>query len=196
MSLPKTFTAGERLFAADLNDNFEYFEDEVTRLDGDIAAAGGLVAVKHVLKTDTQATSVGSVGSTSVSGLSVSHSLADASHRLIIIVQLSGYGSQRRPFATAITADGTPIGVGGAEGNRRRVGAGNGTNDNAGTEIVSMTMVVEHDPQVTTSIDYGVEIYNLDNSTRTLYVNRTPVDSNDAQFARAASSMTLMEVKV
>jgi hypothetical protein len=27
MSLPKTFTAGERLFASDLNDNFEYTDE-------------------------------------------------------------------------------------------------------------------------------------------------------------------------
>jgi len=29
MSLPKNFVAGERLFASDLNDNFDYVEDEI-----------------------------------------------------------------------------------------------------------------------------------------------------------------------
>jgi hypothetical protein len=33
MALPKTFTGGERLFAADLNDNFDYLDGRTTALE-------------------------------------------------------------------------------------------------------------------------------------------------------------------
>jgi hypothetical protein len=37
MTLPKTFTAGERLFAADLNDNFGYFDEQLpTATEGQV----------------------------------------------------------------------------------------------------------------------------------------------------------------
>jgi hypothetical protein len=37
MTLPKTFTAGERLFAADLNDNFGYFDEQLpTAAEGQV----------------------------------------------------------------------------------------------------------------------------------------------------------------
>jgi len=55
MALPKTFTGGERLFAADLNDNFNYLESyvgqeafrldgEVSRLDGEVSRIDGEIA--------------------------------------------------------------------------------------------------------------------------------------------------------
>lgn len=36
MSLPKTFTAGERLFAVDLNDNFVYVAEETEKTAADL----------------------------------------------------------------------------------------------------------------------------------------------------------------
>jgi len=40
MSLPKNFTAGERLFASDLNDNFEYLETEIGNAGPAFSTAG------------------------------------------------------------------------------------------------------------------------------------------------------------
>lgn len=40
MSLPKTFASGERLFAADLNDNFDYLEDAVDNAGAEFSTEG------------------------------------------------------------------------------------------------------------------------------------------------------------
>ena len=40
MSLPKTFASGERLFASDLNDNFDYLEDAVDNAGAEFSTAG------------------------------------------------------------------------------------------------------------------------------------------------------------
>lgn len=40
MALPKTFTGGERLFATDLNDNFEYLDTALGQVGPEFAVAG------------------------------------------------------------------------------------------------------------------------------------------------------------
>lgn len=40
MAVPKTFTGGERLFASDLNDNFDFLEDAVDNAGADFSTAG------------------------------------------------------------------------------------------------------------------------------------------------------------
>lgn len=40
MTLPKTFTGGERLFADDLNDNFTYLETELGQVGPEFTVAG------------------------------------------------------------------------------------------------------------------------------------------------------------
>lgn len=40
MALPKTFTGGERLFADDLNDNFQYLDTELGQVGPEFAIAG------------------------------------------------------------------------------------------------------------------------------------------------------------
>lgn len=44
MSLPKTFTSGERLFAADLNDNFDYLDD-LTRVTENVQSSNYTLAL-------------------------------------------------------------------------------------------------------------------------------------------------------
>jgi len=39
MALPKTFTGGERLFASDLNDNFEDLDTRTSTVEGEYVAS-------------------------------------------------------------------------------------------------------------------------------------------------------------
>jgi ketosteroid isomerase-like protein len=39
MALPKTFTGGERLFAGDLNDNFEALDTRTSTVEGEYVAS-------------------------------------------------------------------------------------------------------------------------------------------------------------
>jgi hypothetical protein len=58
----------------------------------------------------------------------------------------------------------------------------------------SVTFVYE--PGDTASHTYTVRAININNSTRTLYINRTEDDSNDSRRARASSGLVIQEVKV
>ena len=104
MSLPKTFTAGERLFAADLNDNFEYFEDEVIRLDGDIAAVPVLAGIgSNVVQTVlTSAFTTTSSTFTAITGLTVTITPTNASSKVLVICSLAYGGSGTNPRARMV----------------------------------------------------------------------------------------------
>ena len=199
----KEFTAGERLFAADLNDNF----DE-TQLAGNITSGvfdvaripdvGGLVAVKHALFTGTQTNSTASQANFAVTDLSITHTLADAANKLIISAYFGAAANAagRGAVGIAVADDGTLIGVGDAASDRTRVGAGGlvGPIEDFVVSMPSVTFVYE--PGDTASHTYTVRAININADTQTLYINRSEDDS-DAKFEpRASSGFVIQEVKV
>ena len=98
-------------------------------------------------------------------------------------------------------ADGvTLIGIGDADGNRTRVGAGGPIAVNAGTigdQMVTMPSVTfVYEPGDTASHTYTVRAINIAADTRTLFINRTESDSDVATRPRASSGLVIQEVKV
>ena len=162
-------------------------------------AAGGLVAVKHVLKTNTFSSSVTAGANVAVDDLAITHAMADEDNRLIITAFFGAASSTagRADLGIAVMEGATLIGVGAAEGSRPRVGAGGLNSGSAATHVVSMPSVTfVHAPNTTSSLTYTVRIVNISTSTRTLYVNRSEEDVNSAGSARAASALVIQEVKV
>ena len=162
-------------------------------------AAGGLVAVKHALFTGTQTNSTASGANFAVTDLSITHTLADASNKLIISAYFGaaansqGYGN----VGIAVADDGTLIGIGDAASSRTRVGAGGRVSDGTQTYLVTMPSVTfVYEPGDTNSHTYTVRAINIQSITQTIYINRFENDFDNGQFARAVSSLTLMEVKV
>ena len=69
MALPKTFTGGERLFAADLNDNFENLDTRVSANDADIATTAANAANASNLTSGTVASArLGDVPAANITG--------------------------------------------------------------------------------------------------------------------------------
>jgi len=157
----------------------------------------GLVAVEQVVKTDTQASSVAAGSAVAVSGLTISHAVADAANKVLLIANVNGRSSAAtRPFAASFTAGGTAVGTGAAAGSRSTIGSGNSeAGASAGSEMVNVALTFLYTPGSTSSITYGVDLTNVDSGTETLYVNRTTSDTDGTSFARAASTLTLLEVK-
>ena len=164
-----------------------------------LEAAGGLVAVKSAIFTGVQVASVTASNNLTVTNLSITHALADASNKLIISAFLgaAGNSTQRGEVGIAVH-DGTGlIAIGDADGSRTRVTAGGRVSRDGFSEIVTMPSVTfVHTPNTTDSKTYTVRAINISTTTRTLYINRAESDPNAESRPRAVSSLVIQEVKV
>jgi hypothetical protein len=164
-----------------------------------LSAAGGLVAVKHALFTGTQSASVTGSNNVAVTNLSITHTMADASNKLIVSAYFGNASSsgERGDVGIAVADDGTLVAIGGADGSRTRVGAGGNVSPSEGTRIGTMPSVTfVYEPNDTNAHTYTVRAINIDSTTRTLFINRTSRDFNNAVDARATSALVIQEVKV
>jgi hypothetical protein len=173
--------------------------DALDDLQDGIDAAGGLVAVKSALFTGTQSQSLAPSANVAVTNLSITHTLANAANKLIISAYFGAAATSHQfgSVGIAVADDGTLIGIGDADGSRTRVGAGGfvtGSGSNAVVAMPSVTFV--YLPGDAAEHVYTVRAINIDNSTRTLYINRSEVDGNDEFRPRASSGLVIQEVKV
>jgi len=162
-------------------------------------AAGGLVAVKHALFTGTQTNSTAAGANFAVTDLSITHTLADASNKLIISAYLgvAGNAANTGQVGLAVADDGTLIGIGATAGSRDSVGAGakvTASGDNFTVTMPSVTFVYE--PGDTASHTYTVRAINVRADTRTIYINRNKDDTDSAGNPRGSSGFVIQEVKV
>jgi len=175
--------------------------DEVLKYDGSAwdTVGGGLVAVKHALFTGTQTNSTAAGANFAVTDLSITHTLADASNKLIISAYFGVVGTSQG-FATAgiaVADDGTLIAVGDSAGVRTRVGAGGHTSDGSANYVISMPSVsFVYEPGDTASHTYTVRAVNIRVQTETVYINRSEVDTANEGAPRASSGFVIQEVKV
>jgi hypothetical protein len=182
-----------------------YLDDtnEVIKYDGtdwsSVGEPSKLVAVKHALFTGVQSNSTAAGANFAVTNLSITHTLADASGKLIISAYFGAAGStnQRGEVGIAVADDGTLIGIGDADGSRTRVGAGGRSSANTSSLIVSSPSVTfVYEPGDTASHTFDVRAINIHTSTQTVYINRTEGDANNAENPRASSGFVIQEVKV
>jgi hypothetical protein len=161
--------------------------------------SGGLVAVKHALFTGTQTESVAGGANFAVDDLSITHTLADASNKLIISAYFGAAANnlEQGNVGIAVADDGTLIGVGDADGDKTRVGAGGWTTGSGNQLVVTMPSITfVYEPDDTNSHTYTVRAINIDNLTRTLYINRAVSDFDNEARPLASSALVIQEVKV
>jgi hypothetical protein len=174
-------------------------EDLADAIADGLDAAGGLVAVKSVLFTATQTNSTATGANFAVTNLSITHTLAAATNKLVISAYLGAAGSSNQfgNVGIAVADDGTLIGIGAADGTRTRVGAGGviaGASNNATVASPAITFVYE--PGDAVAHTYTVRAINIHTSTQTLFINRSEQDINSASGPRATSGFVIQEVKV
>ena len=166
--------------------------------EADVDAAGGLVAVKTVLKTDTQVqSSVAARADFTITGMTITHEVADPANRLILMAYVGVAGSTRQLGNVGIALyDGTNlIGIGDAgASSQTRVAAGGRVSVDGGTRIVTMPSIhLVHTPGAG-SKTYELRAINIGADPETLYINRS--ENDGSAESRGSSSFTLMEVKV
>jgi len=167
-------------------------------IDAGLDAAGGLVDVKSALFTGTMTeTNVAGGANFAVTDLSITHSVADASNKLIISAYLgaaaNAYG--RGNVGLAIHDGTSLINIGDADGNRSRITAGGEVGNITVFTVTMPSVTFVHTPGAG-SKTYTVRAINLQTGTQTIYINRNQDNTDDAQRVRATSGLVIQEVKV
>ena len=183
-TLPATFVAGNVLTAAQMND---------------LRGAFRILQVVSTTKTDTFVSSSTSVGaSADITGLTATITPSSTASKILVyycVYGLTYFASQRTIFQTSLSRGATLIGVGDAAGNRSRI---TGQNGDLGINDGTSPVIGIHldSPATTSATTYKVSAVNsaFTNSSATFYVNRTFTDTDNNQWTRSASFITLMEV--
>jgi hypothetical protein len=162
-----------------------------TAVAAGLSAASVVVDVKSVLKTNVFSASVASGAHVEVTDMTITHTLASASNKLLLMANVTVASSDSANQRTApIFYDGTDLlGRGDADGVRSRTA---GFTSAAVASAIPIMLL--HSPGVATPLTYSIRVLNADNTTRTLYVNRVDNDTNDIRIPRSSSTFVLIEV--
>ena len=146
----------------------------------------GVFQVVSTAKTDTFSTT--STSFTDVTGLTVSITPSSATNKVLIIAQVA-LGSANGTSLRLSGGNATNY-VGAAAGSRIQAIIG-GSNMSISGFMDAMTLAYLDSPATTSSTTYAVQ---LRVNAGTAYVNQSPSDVDSADFARGASSITVIEV--
>jgi hypothetical protein len=168
-------------------------------VDGSVTAAkvaaGAVVQVVSTNKTDTFASS--SIANTfvDVTGLSVSITPSSASNKILILATVNHGTDGIRATALKLLRDSTAINIGTASGDRTvasTVAIGENYDTNRG-EVSSINFL--DSPATTSSVTYKIQIGIIESTGNVARVNTSGADGNFTYIARAASTITVMEIK-
>jgi hypothetical protein len=179
-SLPATFVAGNVLTAAQMND---------------LRGAFRILQVVSTTKDDTFSASLAGNASTAVTGLTATITPSSTASKILVIstvVAANSFGPGGvAPYS--LTRDATLIAQPASPGSRLPL-----TNytfgGNGATVMASATAVYLDSPASTSSLVYGVSLFNAVSSTETVYVNRADSDTDASTRRRTVSSITVREV--
>ena len=164
-----------------------------------VGESRGLVAVKTAITTSTQTNSTAAGGSFDITGLSITHAVADAAHKVILMgYTVAGTDYGRSSVGCAFYDGSSLLGLGNANGNRTRVAVAktDDAKDNNNYGVANLSLHLVHTPGSTSSVTYTMRAINVGTGTNTVTINR-PSANDDAAYTPAASSvLTLMEVRV
>ena len=161
---------------------------------------GGIVQTVKAVKTDTASqSSIGSPGSWSLEGtFDASITPTSTSSKILITMMIScgmnlgggittrlcrkiGSGSENNTFA-----------AGDSSSNRRTVTSSTEINNAHPVSTIPLSFL--DSPSTTSACKYYIRMQHMTGATQTLYLNRSDVDSDDASYPRAISTIILQEV--
>jgi len=170
-------------------------EVPATITSGDLPA-GSVLQVVSTTKTDTFSGSFVAGGFLTVTGLTASIIPTFTSSKILVFLSATGAQSTNGPaISFRLTRGGSPIAVGDSVGDRPPVTAaqsGGFSGDLSALATVNAQFLDA--PATDSSVTYGIDAYNASGAGRTFYLNRSATDASSISFARAVSTITLMEV--
>jgi hypothetical protein len=150
---------------------------------------GKVLQVVSTTKTDTF--NVTSATYADITGFSVSITPSSASNKILVLVNINAVTASDQGF-WRLVRDSTAISVGTSVSSRIASSGGNlysGVTEN----IISNSLNFFDSPNTTSSTTYKVQVYG---KTGVAYVNRPTLDTDNSNFNRSASTITVMEIAV
>ena len=156
---------------------------------------GNIIQVVSTTKTDTFSASLAAGANSNITGLNASITPTSSTNKILIIAQTNGAIDTNFVFnGFRLVRGTTEIALGDTASNRTRVTAGGVSNANHGADMMTTTINFLDSPATTSSTTYHVRIINPASASRTVYVNRSSLDTDSSEYLRATSTITLMEV--
>ena len=155
---------------------------------------GKVVNYDSTIVTAAGSASVGQ-GNYSNNIIGLSYAAASSSNKLLLIASVSVGYQHGQSVASRFTVSNSGItaATGDASGSRRR--ATTAAWINSRYQVTNMTLVYEHSSPSTSAVTYGVQLGQSDNSTQTVYWNRSEYDDNYNWRIRAATTLTIIELE-
>jgi hypothetical protein len=146
------------------------------------------VQIVSATKTDTSTLNTGSWAD--VPGMSVNITPRNASNRVLILTSVCTGSNDAAQFYR-IVRDSTVICVGTSVSSREPVSMSNQGMQANGNAVVTLHQNFLDSPATTSSVTYKLQYRNQGG---TIYVNRSFGDTDNNNFARGASTITVMEL--
>jgi len=175
-----------------------YVDNIAPNLQSRVSVPGHVIDFQSVTKTDTFSASVTSGASTAVTDLSLTHSLKNASNKLLITAYfgVAASGTGRGAIGMAIHNGSNLISIATSPGSRTPVTSGGALAESSDNDriVVMPSLSIVAEPGSTSAITYTVHAINIDNVTTTLYVNRSEVDTDASYIPRGVSALHIQEI--
>ena len=171
-TLPGSFTAGDVLTAANMND---------------LRGAFRILQVAQAAKTDTF--SMSSTTFANITGLSVTITPYSNTSKFLLVANVN-VGANSSGAQLRFSGGNSTNYVGDTAGSRIRIGAE--AYAGSGQFMDNVNLFYLDSPATASAITYTVQIRNW--QAGTVYVNRSDADTDNANHARAASSLIVLEV--
>jgi hypothetical protein len=154
------------------------------------APSGSVIQVVSATKTDTQTFSgTGSLVWVDLSGLSVSITPTSASNKILIIANV--IWTCENSSGVRLVRNSTGICVGDSAGSRTQASSVQYYTSNTYNMMTAPIMHLDN-PSTTSATTYKLQGYSAQSAT--FKVNRANTDSDNFEYIRSASSITVMEI--
>ena len=154
-----------------------------------LGAGGKTAQVLQAVKTDTFSTSSSS-SFVDITGLSVNITPGSASSKILILFSVPASASSSAAWYCNLVRDSTNIVIADAAGSRVRSTVGSYINEADQSPQFGYQFL--DSPSTTSQVTYKLQLKSQ--SGFTAYINRTATDTDNSNYSRSTSSITVMEV--
>jgi len=165
------------------------------RLDASLIGGGKIGQVVSTNKTDTYSASVNTEAFGSiVTGFTVNITPSASSSKILVFVNMAVGADGEHGLRFQLFRGTTQIDLGTAASSRPGISKGPDQNGGGAGYITNLNTNFLDSPSSTSELTYGVKLGHTSGSAKTLYLNRSHDDPDDASYGRNASTITVMEV--